>query len=99
MWVPKCLLRYTVKALKVFIQLILVVRLSTTNVIGIKKKSKKKLEADIKAGREYLYKEVGDQMAQRKDTPPVGNRSGVCGGMWVVAGSLGVENWSVDEVY
>ena len=38
---------------KVFIKVVLVVQLSTTNMIGIKKK-KVKLKADIKARREYL---------------------------------------------
>lgn len=52
--VPKCLLRYTVEAQKVFTELILAVQLSATNIIGIKKKKKRKLEADIKARREYL---------------------------------------------
>ena len=39
---------------KVFIKVVLVVQLSTTNMIGIKKKKKVKLKADIKARREYL---------------------------------------------
>lgn len=38
--VPKCLLRYTVEAQKVFTELILAVQLSATNIIGIKKKKK-----------------------------------------------------------
>lgn len=40
--VPKCLLRYTVEAQKVFTELILAVQLSATNIIGIKGKKSKK---------------------------------------------------------
>ena len=42
------------EAQKVFIKVVLVVQLSTTNIIGIKKKKVRKLKADIKARREYL---------------------------------------------
>lgn len=43
---------------------------------------------------------MGDQIAQRKkDTPPMGSWSNVCGGVEVVAGSLSVENWYTDAFY
>lgn len=77
MLVPKCLLRYSVEMHNIFIKF----SLSTISIMQIKAKKEGKLEAGIKVGRESRSRRKwGIEFVRRKmDTPPMGNRSSVCG--------------------
>lgn len=77
MLVPKCLLRYRVEMHNIFIKF----SLSTINIMQIKTKKEEKLGAGIKVGRESRSRRTwGIKFVRRKnDTPPMGNRSSVCG--------------------